>query len=322
MNPVLLEIWRGNVLESAHRGRYAVVSDGKIVARDGDVDDVTFLRSAAKPFQATAVLQTGAREAYGLTDEEVAVIAGSHYGEEVHVRAVRSILEKAGLETAHLRCGTHPPFPTAKPAPRSVTALHNNCSGKHAGMLAAAKRLKAPLDRYLDFDHPVQRANLRMVARFAGVRPSTIQMAIDGCGAPTFGMPLTAIARAFARLADSSMEVTRAMMAHPHMVGHPCEELMKAAPGRLVAKLGAEGVYGVGVVGRGIGLALKIDDGSSRPLLPIVLALMRMLGLFEGKAEASLKALAKDKLLNHAGKVVGRIRVRLSRTALSERKPS
>jgi len=312
MNEILFEVWRGNVLESAHTGRYAVVRGGKVVGRSGNVDAITFLRSCAKPFQAVTVLESGAVDKYGLAPDEVAVICGSHYGEDVHVRAASSILRKAGLRPSHLQCGAHAPLSVEASrrlarAGKGPTALHNNCSGKHAGMVAAAKAMGAPVATYLDPAHPLQRANRRTVARFAGVRESAMKLATDGCSAPTFGLPLTAIARAFAALgADpTGREVAAAMSHHPHMIGHPCEELMKAAPGALVGKVGAEGVYGACVPGRGLGFAVKIDDGSTRPLLAVVVAL---LGRF---AALRLDALVKTELKNHAGRTVGRLRTRV-----------
>ncbi len=171
-------------------------------------------------------------------------------------------------------------------------------------MVAAAKAMGAPVATYLDPAHPLQRANRRTVARFAGVRESSMKLGTDGCSAPTFGLPLAAIAGAFARLAEDATgrDVAAAMMAHPHMIGHPCEELMKAAPRALVGKVGAEGVYGACVPGSGLGLAVKIDDGSTRPLLAVVVALLRKF------AGLRLDALVKTELRNHAGRVVGRLR--------------
>ncbi len=318
MNPVLCEVWRGGVLESVHRGRYAVVKDKRVVAKAGDVDAVTFMRSSAKPFQAIAVLESGAREEFGLEEDEIALICGSHYGEDIHVKAAHSILKKAGLKPSHLQCGVHPPSSVSaqkalQRAGKEPTVLHNNCSGKHAGMVAAAKAMGAPLDTYLSPSHPLQRANLKTVSRFAGVSPGSIKVATDGCSAPTFGLPLTAIARAFAKLADPwgedhEFDVPKAMMWHPEMVGHPCEELMRALPLEVVGKVGAEGVYGVAIMGQGIGLAVKVDDGNSRALPAIVVALLKKLGLFDSKKCAALDAIVKSDLKNHAGKVVGTTR--------------
>ncbi len=319
MNKVIYELWRGRILESAHRGRWAVVAGTRVIARSGDVNEVTFMRSSAKPLQALAVLEAGVADSLKLDDSEISVICGSHYGEEHNVRAAASILGKVGLTRDDLQCGTHPPSSTSvqralakegmKPNP-----LHNNCSGKHAGMVAAAKAMGAPVATYLDPKHPLQKANLRNVARYTGVKESQIALAIDGCSAPTFGVPITAMARAFAGMtaagaAPDAKRIVGAMTSHPEMVGHPCEELMKAAPGRIVGKVGAEGVYGAGIVGRGIGIAVKIDDGNTRPLLAIVVAIVKKLKLLDRKDLAALDALVKPEVTNHAGRVVGKTRV-------------
>jgi L-asparaginase II len=316
MNPILFELHRGKVLESVHRGRWAVVEGRRIVAKAGDVNEITFMRSSAKPFQAIAVVESGAVDAYGLGEEELSIVCGSHYGEAIHVRAAASILGKAGLTRDDLRCGIHPPSSTA--TQRALAAdglrpnvLHNNCSGKHAGMVAAAKKMGVPIDGYLDPAHPLQKANRRNLARHAGVRESSLRLGIDGCSAPTFGLPVAAMARAFASLTAPEVgaaerRITSAMMNHPEMIGHPCEELMKAAPGRIVGKVGAEGVYGLGFPGRAIGLAVKIDDGSTRPLLAVVVGILTKLKLLDRKELAALGALVKEEQRNHAGIVVGR----------------
>ncbi len=319
MNKVLYELWRGKILESAHRGCWAVVKGAKVVAKGGDPDEPTFMRSSAKPFQALAVVESGAVDTFHLTDEELSVVCGSHFGEEIHVRAAASILGKAGLTRDDLKCGAHAPFSPA--ASRALareglkpTALHNNCSGKHAGMVAAAKALGAPVDTYLDPKHPLQRQNRRNVARFAGLKESALSLGTDGCSAPTFGMPVTAMARMFAGLTASdagpaAKRVMQAMTSHPEMIGHPCEELMKAAPGRIVGKVGAEGVYGAGICGEGIGMAVKIEDGNARPLLAVVVAILKKLRLLGRKDVAVLENLVKPEITNHAGIVVGSCKV-------------
>jgi L-asparaginase II len=319
MNKVLAELWRGKILESAHRGRWVVVDGTKVVAKSGDIAEVTFMRSSAKPLQALAVLQAGVADALKLGDDEVSILCGSHYGEDHNVRAAASVLGKAGLTRDDLQCGVHPPSsPTVQRALARAglrpNVLHNNCSGKHAGMVAAAKAMGAPVATYLDVKHPLQRTNLRNVARYAGLKEFQVAMATDGCSAPTFGVPLTAMARAFAALTSVDAEaaaqrIVAAMTAHPEMIGHPCEELMKAAPGRILGKVGAEGVYGVGFPRRGIGIAVKIDDGNTRPLLAIVAAIVKKLKLLDRKDLAALDALVKPEITNHAGLVVGRTRV-------------
>ena len=316
MNKVLYELWRGKILESAHRGRWAVVNGSKVIAKSGDVDEVTCMRSSAKPLQALAVIESGAADALKLDDSEMSITCGSHYGEEHTVRAAASILGKAGLTRDDLQCGVHPPSSTAvqralAKAGLRPNPLHNNCSGKHAGMLAAVKAMGAPVANYLDPKHPLQQANLRNVARYTGVKESKIALAIDGCSAPTFGVPITAMAKAFALLGAGDAEpaakrIVGAMTSHPEMVGHPCEELMRAAPGRIVGKVGAEGVYGACIVGHGVGIAVKIDDGNTRPLLAVVVAIVKKLKLLDRKDVAALEALVKPEITNHAGRVVGR----------------
>ena len=315
MNQVLFELWRGRALESAHRGRWAVVEGRRVVAKSGDVNEPTFMRSAAKPFQAIEVVESGAVDAFGIGEDELSIVCGSHYGEEIHVRAAASILGKAGLTRDDLRCGIHPPSSTSTQRALAAAglrpmALHNNCSGKHAGMLAAAKKMGAPVDGYLDPSHPLQKANRRNLARHAGVKESSLRIGTDGCSAPTFGLPVAAMARAFASVTApdagaSEKRIVAAMMGHPEMVGHPCEELMKAAPGRAVGKVGAEGVYGLGLPGRGIGLAVKIDDGSTRPLLAVVVAILKKLKLLDRKELIALAELVKEEQKNHSGIVVG-----------------
>lgn len=316
MSDILCEVTRGRPVESVHRGAVAVIDGARAVYVRGRIHDPAFMRSAAKPFQAAAVVECGAADAFGFSAEELAVIAGSHGGEREDVRAVSSILKKARLLPGMLQCGTHAPFSSRaqeelRRAGKEPTVLHNNCSGKHAGMLAAARRLEAPLESYLQAGHPVQRANLALLARFAGVREGRVAVAADGCSAPTFALPVASMARAVARLCadDGPAERVRAaMMRTPSHVGRPCAQVMGAAPGRLVAKAGAEGVYVCGLAGRGIGIAIKVEDGSARPVVHVLRAVLEKLGLL-GKAElARLRKVADPVLRNHAGKEVGEIR--------------
>jgi len=313
-----VEFRRGPLVEAVHRVRAAVVEDGKLRFKRGDVDAPVFMRSSAKPMQALAVVESGAADAFGLSAEELAIVCGSHGAEDVHLAAVRSILRKAGVEASALRCGAHPPS-----SPRALkelhrageepTSLHNNCSGKHAGMLAAAKRLGAPLESYLDAGHPLQKANRAAVERLCGVKRATL--GVDGCGAPNFAVPLEAMARgisAFVRADGAARRVREAMTAHPAMVGRPCVVLMEAARGALVAKAGAEGVYLLGLPGSGAGIALKSLDGAARPLLHAIAALLRKLRPLPPDATARVVRAAEPVIRNHAGAVVGEVKVRLS----------
>jgi L-asparaginase II len=306
-------------VESVHAGAVAVVEGDRTLYARGPVDERFYLRSCAKPFQSWTVVDCGAADACGLAAEEIAVMSGSHGGEPEHVRAVASILRKARMKPSALRCGTHPPI-----SPKGLKALardgkepgvlHNNCSGKHAGMVAAARHLGARVETYLDPRHPLQRRNLETVARFSGVPARRIGLGVDGCSAPTFALPVRAMARAIGRFCAEDVPARRvreAMMAHPAMVGRPCVQLMSAAPGKVLGKVGAEGVYVCGLPGRGIGIALKVADGSVRPVVHVLAALFRKLGLLGKPDLARLEKVADPVLRNHAGLVVGELRTRV-----------
>lgn len=203
----MVEVTRGSLVESAHRGAIAVVDDGgHLVASLGSAGQPFFARSCAKPFQALALVCSGAADAFGVTEAELAVVCASHSGEPEHVALVESVLAKADVSASMLACGVHPPFDSAARtalATRGVapSALHNNCSGKHAGMLALSRHLGLPLDGYTDPDHGVQVAIHRLFAYLAGLEPSELRIAVDGCTAPTFSLPLRAFALSLARLA-------------------------------------------------------------------------------------------------------------------------
>ncbi len=317
MKELLCEYFRAGRLESVHSVSIVALDRGRPALVRGHVDEPVFMRSCAKPFQCLSVMESGAVDAYGLTTEETAVICGSHPAEPEHVRAVGSILKKARLKVDDLQCGAHPPSGSRGlrdliRSGKEPTAIHNNCSGKHSGMVAAAKFMRAPLATYLNPSHPLQRANLKNVGRFAGIKPGQIRLGTDGCSAPTFALPLRAMARAIASFTSAQgtpRRIRDAMMAHPSMVGRPCVTLMSAAPGRLVAKGGAEGVYLVGFPGREAGIALKVADGNARAWVHVLHAAIRKLGWLDREDLARLQKAADPVLKNHAGRVVGRIRV-------------
>jgi len=317
MNEIRCEFLRAGRVESVHLVSLAAVEHGKPVLVRGRVDDPVFMRSCAKPFQCLSTVESGAADAYGFSGDEIAVIAGSHPGESEQVRAVESILKKAKLGPDALRCGVHPPSgPKAQRdlarSGKQPTVLHNNCSGKHSGMVAASRFMRAPLDTYLHPAHPLQKANLQNLQRFSGMKK--IELGVDGCSAPTFGIPLRAMARALASFCEdpgTPKRVRDAMMAHPQMVGRPCSTIMGSAPGRILAKAGAEGVYVCGFPGRDAGLALKVQDGGTRAWLPVLHAVLRKLGWLEKGDLSGLAKAASSTLRNHAGLAVGTIRVRL-----------
>jgi L-asparaginase II len=332
----LVEIRRGELLESLHHGAIAVVdSEDRPIASAGDPATVIVLRSAAKPAQVLPVLESGAAERFGFREEEVAVMIGSHNGEEVHLRAVRSILGKIGLGEEALKCGPHAPFhhPSAmrlQEIGAAPSSLHNNCSGKHAGMLALAVHLGAPVASYLEEDHPVQVRIRAAVETLAGLGAGGAGTAIDGCSAPTFAVPLRAAALMYARLAElgdaaasvaslssgiaaAARRAVAAMRNHPEMVAGSdrlCTVLMRIGRGGLIAKVGAEGVYGLGFRrdGRGIGVALKIADGEGqRARFGAALEALRQLDALSEDDAAELRSRFAGELRNHRGLRVGKI---------------
>jgi L-asparaginase II len=282
-SPPLVEVRRGGRIESLHRGAVAVVDrDGRLLYHAGPPDLATFLRSAAKPLQAIPLVESGAAGALGLTGEELAVVCASHTGRPAHLEAVRSILRKAGLTEAALRCGPHPPGDAGSARAlvrdgRDPEPIHNNCSGKHAGMLAGCRHRGWPVETYPAPDHPLQREIASVVAACCGIEASAMPVGVDGCSVPTFHVRLRDAARAFAVLADPRAlpaarraaihRIAEAMRRHPEMIGGRGRlntVLQARLADRLVCKTGAEAMFGVGLPARGWGVAVKIEDGNSR----------------------------------------------------------
>ncbi|MGZ5433862.1 MAG: asparaginase [Thermoanaerobaculia bacterium] len=343
MSVPLTNVYRGTHLESVHRGSIAVVdSRGTLLAFAGDPGMRACLRSAAKPFQGIPLLEYGGLEEYELTQEEIALTCASHGGEPVHVATAAALLRKGELDEEDLLCGAHLPFDEKAAADLRAsgelpTPLHNNCSGKHAGMLLATRVMDVPSARYIDPDHPLQVLMRSTLADFADVDSDDVPMAIDGCGVPAFFLSLHRAALAYARLmagaieryAESGAAVVEAMTTFPHYVAgnwSMTTPLMTAFGGELLAKEGAEGFYAMalapslcgelsGLTGRlrladdvAIGIALKIDDGSmERGRNPAILHLLESLGLDLG-ARPELQPFRHWPLRNHAGTLVGDVR--------------
>lgn len=330
----LVAWYRGDYLEAVHRGSFAVVNArGATLRAFADPFTPILLRSCAKPFQLMTVLASGAAEQFVFTDAELAVAAASHSGEEEHRAAVASMLVKTGLGEGDLRCGAHPPFAphvaaTMARAGRIPSALDNNCSGKHAAMLAACLVYGWRLDTYESPDHPLQVANRACTARFADCEPSLLGVAIDGCTVPTFGMALASAARAFARIADPAhapvgdeehaRRVFRIMNAHPTLgsgaVGRLEAALMALFPGQVIAKVGAEGLFIVGVAPGildecGVGIAVKLGDGITfnRACDGIVVELLHRIGLLEERHLAALASYHPTHVQNCRGEIVGNV---------------
>ena len=326
-NPVLIEVSRGGVVESVHRGR-AVVMDasGTGIGAWGDVERPIFPRSAVKPLQAVALIESGAAEAFGVTEAEIAVACASHAGEAAHTDVVSRWLERMGLDSEDLECGAHAPRDSraaralmARGEPPS--ALHNNCSGKHAGFLATARHRGLSIEGYTAATHGVQEGWIRVLAQMSGAELSTAARATDGCGVPTVALPLAGLAQAMARLADPSAlppervaavrRITVAMSRNPHLVGGRerfDSAAIEAGRGAFMVKVGAEGVYVAALLERGLGLALKIDDGARRAAEVAVTALLDHLGVLDDEARASLAGHLERHVLSFAGKPVGAIR--------------
>jgi L-asparaginase II len=278
------------------------------------------MRSLAKPFQALALLSTGTAEAFGFGAPELALFSGSLSGQDFHVELVTRSLEKLGLTPGALQCGVHPPLHRASAqalakAGAKPTPLHNTCAGKHTAMLALCVHHKWPTENYLAPDHPVQHLILGTVGRMAGLPPEDIKVAIDGCGAPVFFMPLRNIALSYARLAASQPgslggRLMAAILDHPRHIagdGRLDTDVMQALPDQVFAKSGAEGSYALALAKGGLGVALKIEDGSVRALNPAVVAALEQLGLLTPTAREVLAPYARPPILNHRKEEVGRI---------------
>jgi len=327
-NPVLVRVQRAGLVESVHRGAWCLVdSSGDLLAGEGRFEDPFFVRSSIKSIQALPLFETGAVERFAFTPEEVALAIASHSGEACHTEQVQRTLERLELSIDDLRCGAHQPNDpdvrfTLRAEGVQPTALHNNCSGKHAGFLALAKHLEVPLERYLDPESEGQRLARAALADLTGAAEETLLPGIDGCSAPTYRVPLRGLATAFARIATPDglepgraeyfRRMTAAARANPVLIAGSHRridtDILRATEGRLFAKIGAEAIYAIGVCGGDRGLALKVDDGGLRGLHAFVMGLVDRLGLLVSDDEREALARWNDPVLrNHAGLEVGRV---------------
>lgn len=279
-NPVLVEVTRGNLVESRHRGAIAVArADGELLLAIGDVTRPVYPRSAVKLLQAVPLVESGAAQAFGLDDAELAVACASHSGDRVHVETVRGLLAKAGIKESLLACGAH--WPISESATRELlkagkrpAPMHNNCSGKHAGMLATAVHLGLDPNGYERPNHPVQVTIARVISEACGLALQPELMGVDGCSVPTYALPLAALAQGFARVAsgeglsaDAVRRLMQACFAAPVLVsgeGRFDTEIIRTLAPSCFVKGGAEGVHCAALPELGLGVALKIDDGAKR----------------------------------------------------------
>lgn len=326
MDPVRVLEKRAGIVECEHRVRVAVWKDGGLAHAAGETDSLVYLRSSAKPVQALASVLTGAADRFAMTDAELALACGSHGGESFHVDTAAGLLRKIGLGPEDLQCGAHPPV--FEPAARAIwasggkpTALHNNCSGKHSAMLAACVASGWPTANYLDPDHPLQQMNRANVAAFGGLAPADVRVGVDGCSAPVFAVPLAAAARIFAGVTNrnsgdglseaqrvAARRVCAALREKPEMIGGTKRldtDLIRATGGRVISKVGAEGLWCAGVAGANLGLAVKCEDGTAAAPYWTGVAALRSLGVL---SDAEWEALAPHRDLvrrNHRKIEVG-----------------
>jgi L-asparaginase II len=328
----LAELTRGGVVESMHDGTVVVAGvDGSIRASAGDPDTFAYFRSSAKPFQAIPIVESGAADTFGFTPAELALCCASHSAEPTHQSQVLAMLAKLGLDDTALQCGI--PLPIDKDEQARIIAgqrrrspLQCDCSGKHAGMLASSIAYGYPIDTYLEPQHPLQQRIRNVVAEVCRVRPDELRLATDGCSVPTFGTSVRTMAVAFATLsaparapAGAGVEhaaaldrLRSAMTAHPENVGGSAgrddTDWMRLSGGQLVAKTGAEGLLCLGVVGQGIGIAIRIADGSFRTHPVIAASVLRQLNLIGPSIIDEFLAVWDPRLFNHNHRHVGEIR--------------
>lgn len=328
----LARVYRGGRVESLHAGSIAVVdSDGRLLAFAGDPSFVTCIRSAAKPFQALPLLENGGVDEFELTPEEIALTCASHGGEPLHVATAAALLRKGDFDEEDLLCGAHLPYDEKAAADVRASGddpspLHNNCSGKHAGMLLATQVMDLPSADYISAGHPLQGAMRESVAEFAGLEHDDVPIAIDGCGVPAFFLSLHRTAFAYARLMaspdDNPTRVVEAMTRFPYYVGGAwtiTTPLMHAFAGELLAKEGAEGFYAMALSpsltdrldvadDAAVGVAIKIADGSmTRGRNPVILKTLELLGI-DLSSRHDLDRYREWPLRNVAGALVGEVR--------------
>lgn len=326
-NPMTVEVTRGGIVESRHRGAAAIVSvSGAVEAAWGDIKRDIYPRSATKALQALPSVEIGAFAAAGFSSAETALACSSHNGEPAHADGAASMLAKLGLGEGDLQCGAH--WPYHEESARAMAAagdvpsqLHNNCSGKHSGMLALAKHLGAPTAGYLEPSHPVQQRILGTIEAMCGVDLSNAPWSPDGCSVPTWALPLENLAYGFARLgapedlpearANACGTIRAAVAENPFMVagsGRFCTEVMKVLGAKAFIKTGAEGVFCAALPDYGLGVALKCDDGATRGAEAMMIAILRHVGVLDGPDLDRLKDWLEVPVKNRKAIQTGEIR--------------
>ncbi len=327
---ILAKVIRGETVESIHRGHLLIIDgEGNDVAMIGDAETVCFIRSSAKAFQAIPFLTSGAAAKFGFIESEIALACASHSGEKIHTAIAEKMLKKIGLSESDLRCGVHLPF-DEKRAEEMIregekpTQLHNNCSGKHAAMLAFAKHIGADITTYDLIENPIQQQILETISRFTETPKDEIPIAVDGCCAPNFALSVRAMAKSFLKLVfppadfdenlrEACRRIVTAKMNYPELVGGTDRLdtlLMNAARGKFISKIGAEGVWLCGVLPnqtykKGLGIAMKIEDGDDKRARAVIsVEILRQLGIFDAK---TLKKISPLPITNRRGDLVGSV---------------
>lgn len=327
-NPVTVEVTRGNIVESRHRGIAVVVDgDGGVMLAAGDVEAGVFPRSACKAMQALPLVESGAADAYGFGNKELALACSSHNGEDEHVATAASMLSRAGRDVSTLECGSHWSFDqnTLIHQARTIdkpTALHNNCSGKHSGFICACCHMGHDPKGYIGYDHPLQAEIRSVMENLTGAALGHDNCGTDGCSIPTYAVPLVALARGFGRMATgkglepvrakASRRLMEACMAEPFYVAGTkrfCTKLMEVAPGKIFAKTGAEGVFCAVLPEKGISIAVKCEDGTTRAAEAMIAALLAKHFENDSAEQSALVAMANHSMFNWNGMHVGDVRV-------------
>lgn len=325
VNPVLVNLWRGNAIESRHRGSVAVVqSDGQLILSMGDVLNHTFPRSAIKFLQTIPLIESGAVEHFGLTEEHIALACASHNGEDVHVGLVSQWLDLIGLNANDLECGATLPMHEATKfellaCGEGPTRVHHGCSGKHLGMLSTCLHLGDTIKDYRHYRHSAQRRWFEVVESMSSSQVMQLPWGYDGCGVPCLALPLQRVALAMARFADATdQDATRtaaiariqsAVSKHPYLVAGKerlCTDLMARLAPNILIKVGAEGCYTACIPEQGIGIALKMEDGQGRGARIALGAVLRKLGVLDDHMVKELGEYFAPILTNSRGDVIGR----------------
>lgn len=327
MYEIIAKVWRGNTVESVHCGSVAVVnSKGKLIYSFGDPYFVTYLRSSAKPFQVIPLIVSSAAKEFGLSQREIAIIAGSHNGQKIHTDTVKNILKKIGLSEKNLQCGVHiPHYYTANniipPAGKKFTQVNHNCSGKHAGMLGLCVFFGWDIKNYRDPNHHAQKMILKAISEICQYPEKEIGIGIDGCGVPVHSMPLYNMALGFSNLVNCSSKddntakayklIVDSMKKYPEMVsgeGRLDLSLAMASKNNILAKAGGEALSCSGVLNKGWGVAVKIADGGQRAIGPAVIETLKQMGLLNKKQIGRMNKFSQPIIKNFRGDEVGYVR--------------